>query len=341
MEIESKRLPDPAVVAALCRHPLLNPPTPAVVKAAALVLSPQLSAGQGFQHIASNCLAQIRGNAAGVELGSDPESVHQMRVGLRRLRSALGLFAGSVRCPVALQAQLAWLGSALGSARDWEVLAGSTLMSAVNACPDQAAFAQLLQAAQAQARRQRQKAAHAVASVRYAHLLLALDGWISGAAWGELPIPAAEQALQAPLAGFAARILARCHAKLHKRGRQQGSKAAPSIPTTGSDAARKRHRLRIAAKKVRYASEFFQSLYPAGQMRAYLNALTGLQDVLGALNDAAVAAGLLRQLAHSHPELAYSAGCVQGYLAAGAQRDVRKLGRLWRQFSRMKLPHGN
>ena len=335
MEIALKRLLDPAVAAALRRHPLLAPQPPAVVKAAALVLSAKLSTAQGFQRIVGNCVAQIRGNAAGVMHGSDPESVHQMRVGLRRLRSALGLFAGIVRCPVALQAELAWLGSALGAARDWEVLAGSTLIAAVNACPDQAAFAQLLQAAQAQARRQRQKAAHAVASVRYARLLLALDGWVGGAAWRKLPPPAEERAWQAPLAKFAARMLARCHAKLHQRGRQLGGKAAPTASTT---TAQQRHRLRIAAKKLRYAAEFFQSLYPARRVRAYLNALTGLQDGLGAVNDVAVAAGLLRQLARSHPELAYSAGCVQGYLAAGAERDIGKLGKLWCQFSRIKLP---
>lgn len=336
-----KRLPDPAVVAALGRHPLLKrraliAPPPAVVKAATLLLSSKLTAEQGLQQIVDNCLAQIQGNQAGVELGSDPESVHQMRVGLRRLHSALGLFAQVAPYPAALLAELEWLTNALGAARDWEVLAGSTLFSVANAGPDQSDLAQLQQAAQAQARKNRQKAAQAVASVRYARLLLALGSWVSGAGWRDRPAPAGQQALQAPLARFAARMLARCHAKLHQRGKLLRGETVQAI--SASSTARVRHRLRIAAKKVRYAAEFFQSLYPARRMRPYVNALTGLQDALGALNDVAVAAGLLRQLAHDHPELAYSAGCVQGYLAARTERDVRKLGKLWRQFSPIKLP---
>lgn len=345
MKNELKRLLDPAVVAALGRHPLLKrhayvaPQPPAVVKAATLVLSVKFSAEQGFQRIVDNCLAQIQGNQAGVERGSDPESVHQMRVGLRRLRSALDLFAQLAPCPAALQAELEWLTSALGAARDWEVLAGSTLRTGINAGPDQTALAQLQQAAQAQARRHRQQAAHAVASERYARLLLALGGWVSGARWRGLPASVAQNELQTPLARFAAQMLARCHAKLHKRGKQLRRKVPPTASETGSTtAAQARHRLRIAAKKVRYATEFFQSLYPARRVRPYVNALTGLQDALGALNDVAVADGLLRQLAHGHPELAYSAGCVQGYLSARTERDIRKLGKLWRQFSAIKLP---
>ncbi len=175
MENTLKRLPDPAVMAALRRHPLLKPHAlvalQPVVKAATLVLASNLSTEQGLQLIVDNCLAQIQGNQAGVEIGSDPESVHQMRVGLRRLRSALGLFAEVAPCPDALQAELEWLTNALGAARDWEVLAGSTLISAANAVPDQTALEQLQQAAHAQARKNRQSAAQAVASVRYARLL--------------------------------------------------------------------------------------------------------------------------------------------------------------------------
>ncbi len=164
--------------------------------------------------------------------------------------------------------------------------------------------------------------------------LQGLGSWVSGAGWRGLPAPAGQNKLQAPLARFAARMLAQYHAKLRKRGKLLRGKAAPTAPAT----ARVRHRVRIAAKKVRYAAEFFQSLYPLRRVRPYVDALTGLQDALGALNDVAVADGLLRQLADAHPDLAYSAGCVRGYLAARTERDARKLGKLWRQFSAIKLP---
>jgi triphosphatase len=96
--------------------------------------------------------------------------------------------------------------------------------------------------------------------------------------------------------------------------------------------------VRIAAKKVRYATEFFQSLYPAKRVQPFVKALTTLQDRLGWLNDAAVATGLLQHLAQIQPDLAHTAGFVRGYLAGRTERDVRKLGKLWQQFTPMKLP---
>jgi CHAD domain-containing protein len=121
-------------------------------------------------------------------------------------------------------------------------------------------------------------------------------------------------------------MLALCYGKLKKRGKRL-REGAPQA----------RHRVRIAAKKVRYATEFFQSLYPAKWVRPFVEALTTLQDALGWLNDAAVAEGLLRHLARSNPDVAHSAGFVRGYLAVRTKRDVRKLGKLWQQFTPMKL----
>ncbi len=158
---------------------------PAVIKAAHLELPRRLSAEQGFQVITGNCLTQIQGNETGSRRQRSGK-VHQMRVGLRRLRSALGLFAEVAPCPAALQAELDWLATALGAARDWEVLSGSTLAVVASACPDEPVLVQLQQAAIAVAQENRQKAARAVGSIRYALLFLTLGGWIQGARWREL-----------------------------------------------------------------------------------------------------------------------------------------------------------
>src|SRR5689334_21036459 len=61
-----------------------------------------------FRRIAENCLAQVQGNEHSVASGHDPSSVHQMRVGLRRLRSALDLFEDALSAPASLQAELRW-----------------------------------------------------------------------------------------------------------------------------------------------------------------------------------------------------------------------------------------
>jgi CHAD domain-containing protein len=81
----------------------------------------------GFQRIAEHCVIDIRRHEAGLVHGTDPESVHLMRVGLRRLRSALRLFSPWIPLPADLRTELEWLGDALGNARDAEVLATSTL----------------------------------------------------------------------------------------------------------------------------------------------------------------------------------------------------------------------
>ncbi|WP_194270638.1 CYTH and CHAD domain-containing protein [Glaciimonas soli] len=308
-------------------YALYAPQPPAVVKASCFALSTKLTVEQGFHIIVGNCLAQVQGNEAGVVQGHDPESVHQMRIGLRRLRAALTLFAQVTPCPAALRTELKWLAAELGAARDWEVFVGSTLAVVVNACADKSALHQLQQAALVMALNNRKKAAAAVSSARYARLLLSLGSWLQKSDWrAELAQPERER-LEMPLAKFATQTLKLCHGKLEKRGKHL-KEGAPSA----------RHRVRIAAKNVRYATEFFQSLYPARQVRPFVHALTGLQDALGWLNDATVAEGLLRRLAHNHPALTHSAGFVAGYLVARTEQDARQLDKLWQQFKRLKCP---
>jgi inorganic triphosphatase YgiF len=302
-------------------YALYAPQPPAVVEAGPLELAPGRTVEQGFRAIADHCLAQLQGNEAGVAQGSEPESLHQMRVGLRRLRSALGLFREVAPCPAALRQELVWLGSALGAARDWDVLVGHTL-PALAAGLEAVAWAPLQQAAAEVARESRQQAAAAVCSVRYARLLLGLGCWLQGARWRETLAAREQEALAAPLAAFAVQALARRHATLKKRGKRLRG---------GTPQAR--HRVRIAAKNLRYAAEFFQSLYSARRLRPYVAALTGLQGALGRLNDASVADALLRQLAQAHPALTRSAALARAGLSDQSRRELRRLGKLWQRFA--------
>lgn len=249
-----------------------------------------------------------------------------MRIGLRRLRSALGLFGKLIPCPPVLRTELAWLGTALGEARDWEVLATATLSSMQNAALRAPKLAGLRHAALQVAQARRQRAAAAVDSVRYARLVLALGAWMVGMHWRDAATADRVRALSAPLRKFAAKKLARLHQTLFKRGEHLKSGAGMSAAW---------HRVRIAAKKLRYAAEFFKAYFAGRQSRALVAALASLQDVLGRLNDVAVASRLLRDLAHMQADLAKEANFVRGCLDAGAQRDVRKLHKRWRAFVRL------
>lgn len=306
-------------------YALYAPQPPVVVTAARLALTSELTVEQAFQAIIGNCLAQVQGNEAGVTQGSDPESVHQMRVGMRRLRSALGLFGKLAPCPDVLHKELDWLASELGAARDWDVFAGGTLQQIAAAQPEALPWASLQQAAFDMAQKNRKKAANAVRSVRYARLMLSFGGWLQGTRWREALAPPEQNALIAPLTPFATQTLARRHRTLKKRGKRLHG-GTPQV----------RHRVRIAAKNLRYAAEFFHVLYPAKRLRRYIATLTALQEGLGGLNDISVADGLLRQLAQTHAELAHSSGFIRGCLSSCSQHEGRQLGPLWQHFAHLK-----
>lgn len=301
------------------------PQAPAVVKAQPVELAHGLTLEQGFQALLGNCLAQMQGNEDGVVHGADPESLHQMRVGLRRLRAALSLFKKVIPTPPEIAERLDWLTATLGPARDWEVLAVDTLEDAAKRCADQRQLDRLRQLTFSEAGRRRQAVAAALNSRAYTRLLLLLGSWIEGCRWREGLGPGQLAALSAPLGKFAARKLASLQRKLLRRGSR----------IKQHDAAR-RHKARIAAKKLRYATEFFASYFPKKRSHVYVGALSDLQDGLGAANDRSVAVQLLQQVAEQHPELAESCGLAVQLLASGHKRP--KIGRLWRKFAGLKLP---
>ncbi|KQV90691.1 hypothetical protein ASD15_01005 [Massilia sp. Root351] len=303
----------------------------AAVRAAPLTLNRQLSAEQAFRRIAANCREQIAANHAAVARGNAPEALHQMRVGLRRLRSALALYAPLLELPAALRSDLRWLGEQLGAARDWDVLASSTLPRVAEGLPDDMELVLVRLAAESRANDLRAAAADAVSTERYAELMRNLGGWLHDAAWRSHCTGRQRQALSQSALGFADEALAQSRARLLKRGRKLRLSGAHR-------GAKARHRVRIAAKRARYAAEFFQSLYPKRQVRPYIGSLAKLQDELGWLNDTAVADGLLKKLQHGEARLDGSAAFTRGYLASTTHGGKGKLRKLWRRVRQARAP---
>ncbi|MGV7208850.1 CHAD domain-containing protein [Oxalobacteraceae bacterium A2-2] len=317
-------------------------------------LDPEASTGEALLAIAHNCLAQVQHNEAAV-LAGEGEGVHQMRVGLRRLRSALKLFDAVAPCPPELQEELSWLGQELGAARDWDVLGTSTLAqvpaagASDGALPGESAKAGQAAATprgkaqggarvasgaprddgqaglsalvRAEADQRRTQAAAALRSPRYTRLQLTLALWLL-----ELESARAAAPLSEPAIAYAQEALDQLHRRLFKRARRARHGDEQDV-----------HRLRIAAKRARYALEFFQPLYRAKAARRYLKTLAGLQDALGLHNDLAVAGGLLRELAQRQPQAAADIGYARGYLARH-QADGARIRRAHRQLSSLKLP---
>lgn len=219
-------------------------------------------------------------NAHGALAYDDPEFVHQARVALRRMRSALRLLRRQVEFPARLAADLRWIARALGAARDCDVLVGQ-MLPAIAASFDPGlgpACERLLAQAQRRRGRARDEARAALASPRFAGATLALLAWSAARPRGGGPT----------LQTLAAKLLQRQHARLFE--------AAHAFAELSAE---KQHRVRILAKRLRYALDFFAIALPARAVAAYGRRLAALQDELGAINDAAVAHARLRKLARS------------------------------------------
>ena len=197
----------------------------------------------------------IEANARGALAFDDPEFIHQLRVGSRRLRSALRAFRPILPRKDAkrVRRSLRQLSPALGRARDWDVLVGR-LGAAGNEKQHQAA---------------RREARDAIRSERFAQMLRRAR---------------ALQAQDSPesLVQFGGAALGRLHRKLIKAARD----------IDWSDAAQ-RHAVRIRVKRLRYGCEFFAPAFPARRAAPYVAALKELQRILGELNDIAVARRLV------------------------------------------------
>ena len=266
-----------------------------------LTLAADATLDQARHAILFNCLQQIQDNEPAVVHTEHAEALHQMRVGVRRLRSALKLFGKVAPCPRQIKDDWRWLAQVLGQARDWEVL-GSATMARIQASPGgPGSLHELPALVQQQVRTQRQQAAQALLSPRYTRLLLQMGQWLISGGTANKDTRAAD---------FSRHTMQRLRKTLLKRARHMASSDgdAESI-----------HRTRIAAKQARYAVEFFRTLYRGKALRQFLATLEATQEALGQHNDLVVADRLLQQLdsaAQAAPASAAQIAFARGYLRA-------------------------
>jgi inorganic triphosphatase YgiF len=312
-------------------YALRHPHMPAPLHASDADLPGKAKAGEAFAAIIRSCLAQIEGNAHGVCTDDDPEWIHQMRIGVRRLRACLSLARkGMATARIEpLRVELRWLAQVLGPVRDLDVFATSTL-PAVREAVAQGGNAALLEPALAKLAARTAVwrtdacsiAQAAVASPRFVRLVLAAAALAAApGAYAEHSHPD-EHRLSVPARDFARPLLKRRHRALEALGTDLAH-AAPE----------ERHAARLAAKKLRYATEFFAPLFPKKRTRSYRKALAALQDELGAWNDAAVAARLAGELAGPQSPAAAAFG---GWAAARGAARSEALATVWARFTKTR-----
>ena len=307
-------------------------------KAPKLTLPPKCDVAGAVQEILFLSLRHLTENDDCARSRAHVEGVHQCRVALRRMRSAIRLFGPVLpREPFrTLTIEIKRLSGVLGAARDLDVLESDLLAPAVDAvdAPEDAAL--LVAALERQREEAYREVSAALSSARYGQFLLDLLAVAGTDDWRNAVGGKAREALARPAKSFAAEALDRAHAQLLKRGK--GFKKMSST---------ERHALRIEIKKMRYASESLSSLFKAKRARRFSERLADLQDGLGALNDVAVAEGLLARLIDKEAarrdapasdadraRQSYAAGCILGWhRRRAAERDAELVGK-WRDFRR-------
>jgi inorganic triphosphatase YgiF len=240
-------------------------------------LRPDMTAGEALRAIASHGLTVLLANTEALHDSHDPEYVHQARVALRRVRSALRLLDREHEdFPESLAADLRWVARLLGNARDWDVLVTETLPRLLKDTPPELASQITATLERIHARRQsaRAEVAAALATAKFAQLALRLQAWTM--------TPARRGRTLKRLASDA---LDKAHRRLFD--------AARFFIALSPE---QRHRVRILAKRLRYALDVLSVALPKDVTERYVAALSELQDVLGELNDNVVAQGVLVEI---------------------------------------------
>ncbi len=239
-------------------------------------LDTSMTAAEAFRAIAMECLRHLSSNEVPV-LAGDAEAVHQMRVGLRRLRAAMSLMREMLSDgqSQAVKTELKWLTEQLGPARDFDVF----VRDSVAPLAKEASGMKVLKKEMEQQRDEAfARARLAVADERYRRLILAVALWLANGGWASDEDLMQRARRERPILSFARETLATRTRKVVKKARK--------VETLEP---RARHKLRIAAKKLRYAGEFFAALYIGKKAKARQQkvsaSLEALQNALGRLND--------------------------------------------------------
>jgi len=215
-------------------------------------------------------------------IAGDAEALHQMRVGLRRLRAAISIFADVVADggEDKIKGELKWITQELGPARDLDVFAADVLKPLQKAKPKDAGVNAALRDFEERRKAAYARAVDSLKSERHRRSLLDLAEWIEVGPWGS------GEAARGPIAERAKTELDRLRKGIRKRGGDLRHLSA-----------QRRHKLRIRAKRLRYATEFFANTFPGERnikrRDELLSALKDLQDALGGLNDLETRHGLM------------------------------------------------
>ena len=254
------------------------------------------SLGEFVRHAITHSVTQILHHDAGVRLGENPEDVHQLRVGARRLRSDLSTFNSLLQAdPVRTwRDELRWLGTSVGEVRDIDVL-GERLRSQLQMLPEPESIMgeSLLALLTDQVDSARMSMLRALRSRSYVALL---DPLVLGAIHPPFDVEHGT-AIDRSAADTARRFVRPAWRSLRK--------AVSALDETPSD--RELHRIRILSKRCRYAAAAVTPVV-GHRVARFAAAVADVQSRLGDHQDAVVGEAWLREAAAKVPDSAIAAG---------------------------------
>lgn len=308
---------------ALARGEAASPSKPA---------APGFSAETGVEIVARDilrdCFRQIAGNLERVADGEAPEGPHQLRVGLRRLRTALALFEPALGpAGRALSDSARELGKVVSGLRDLDVL-GEEVAALGDAGLDAAARDALLAALARRREVERTKVRARLAGPDGAGFVLALAEFIETRGW-LVPTDYAQTArLAQPIGALAPAMLDKRLKAARRRAR--------GIEGLDEDGL---HDLRKSLKTLRYGVEMLAPIHRGREVATYTRAIKDLQERFGSLTDAAMARHWLAgeaAIATGDPAAQRAAGWQLGYMAARVERDRAGIFSAWHDLAEAK-----
>ena len=289
---------------------------PAEVVASPLPRRP--TAGQLVTRALSAAVAQLLANDPRVRLGSDLEAIHDARVAARTLRSHLRTFGRLLKGEPRHTDSLRTLGHELGEVRDREVMLELLRSQSEKLSePDRKVVGELLKRLEGEIHASEEGLAKFMDSAGYVELLDSLVELANAPKFNKLAeLPASQAAVE-----------------LARRPWRQLRKAVHALPD--SPEAPELHRVRILAKRTRYAAE---AIAPIVGKRAerFAEAAEALQTVLGDYHDAIVAEEWLRS-AGATGRRAYTAGKLGAIVLARADSMRARWPAAWKSLNRKRL----
>jgi len=280
---------------------------------------PALSGGetcaQALALFVDSAAVQIELNRRAVLETDDPEAAHQLRVGLRRLRSALRAFRPLHDSPATreLQQYAREVGQSVGDLRNADVFIESVYAPVAGTMKGVPGFNELRTALLSHRAAKRTTAREALSGEQWSRLLLYLALW---------PQTVKDNGrLRAPVHAFAAASLNKSWKKIAKQGANLDKLSLEQ-----------RHELRKALKGLRYTSEFFGSLYAARKVERFVKDLKRLQDVFGYINDVLTAKALnaiCDERCADNSAAQRAAGYVLGWHAVKAEHAWEDVAKVW------------